>query len=150
IHSRTECSTCHNQQAGSTLGFFPQNLRTRSPSGAGDQLAELVESRIFAAGFSERDLAPPVCDPYDPQNDLQARVRSYLMINCAHCHRREAGGNAAIEFPIEKSLEATNAIDTVPTQGTFGIPHARIIAPGDPSHSVLFYRMATAGPGHMP
>jgi putative heme-binding domain-containing protein len=149
IHSRTECSTCHNQQAGFTLGFFPQNLRTPA-STAGDQLAELIESGIFADAFSERDLVPPVCDPYAPRNDLQTRARSYLMVNCAHCHRREAGGNAAIEFPIEKPLEATNAIDTAPTQGTFGIPHARIIAPADPSRSVLYYRMATVGPGHMP
>jgi putative heme-binding domain-containing protein len=149
IHSRTECSTCHNQQAGFTLGFFPQNLRTPSPT-AVDQLAELVENGIFAAEFSKRDLAPPVCDPYATHHELEARVRSYLMVNCAHCHRREAGGNAAIEFPIEKSVEGTNAIDTLPTQGTFGIPHARIIAPGDPARSVLFYRMATVGPGHMP
>jgi putative heme-binding domain-containing protein len=150
IHSRTECSTCHTQPAGSTLGFFPQNLRSRSPSGAGDQLAELVAIGIFAAKFSDRDLTPPVCDPYDTRSDLEVRARSYLMVNCAHCHRREAGGNAAIEFPIEKPLEATNAINAVPTQGTFGIPHARIIAPQDPSRSVLFYRMATVGPGHMP
>ena len=34
-----------------------------------------------------------------------------------------------------------------PGQGTFGIPHARILAPGDPYRSVLFYRMALAGPG---
>src|SRR5690606_13556063 len=150
IHSRSECSTCHTSPAGFTLGFLPQNLRVPASSGAVDQLAELVEDGILTAEVAALDGRPAVCDPYDAHNDLEWRVRSYLMVNCAHCHRREAGGNAAIEFPIEKSLEATRAVGTPPTQGTFDIPHARIVAPGDPSRSVLFYRLATVGPGHMP
>jgi putative heme-binding domain-containing protein len=150
IHSRAECSTCHTDWSGSVLGFFPQNLRITTPTFETDQLAELTRRGVLAEQLQERDLGPAVCDPYDVAQDLQLCARSYLMLNCAHCHRREAGGTAAIEFPLEKSLEATNAIDTVPTQGTFDIPHARIVAPGDPCRSVLFYRMATVGPGHMP
>ena len=37
-----------------------------------------------------------------------------------------------------------------PRQGDFGIPDARIVAPGDPHRSVLFYRMAKFGRGRMP
>src|SRR5205823_5868288 len=42
------------------------------------------------------------------------------------------------------------ALGVRPAQGTFGIHDAKIIAPGDPFRSVLYFRMAKLGPGHMP
>jgi putative heme-binding domain-containing protein len=42
------------------------------------------------------------------------------------------------------------ALGTRPTQGTFGIPNAQLITAGDPYKSVLYFRMAKSGPGHMP
>ena len=47
-------------------------------------------------------------------------------------------------------LEKTNMLGIRPTQGTFGIHAAQVIAPGDPFRSVLLYRMAKLGGGHMP
>mgnify|MGYP003322582919 FL=1 len=41
-------------------------------------------------------------------------------------------------------------IQTRPTQGSFSIPDARIISPGDPLGSVMLYRLLTVGRGHMP
>jgi putative heme-binding domain-containing protein len=149
ILSRAECSTCHTPRGGHTLGFFPQNLMTAA-AGSQDQLALLVEQKVFAEAVAPRDRQPDIVDPYDSTADLEERARAYLMVNCAHCHRREAGGTSPIEFPLENPLERTNALGAPPTQGTFGIPHARIIAPGDPYRSVLFYRLSTVGPGHMP
>jgi putative heme-binding domain-containing protein len=37
-----------------------------------------------------------------------------------------------------------------PSQGTFGVPHAQIAAPGDPYRSMIYLRMAKLGAGHMP
>ena len=37
-----------------------------------------------------------------------------------------------------------------PIQGTFNIAGARIIAPGDPAGSVLYYRISKLGGGRMP
>ena len=37
-----------------------------------------------------------------------------------------------------------------PTKGGFDLDAARLIAPGDPYNSVLFYRVMTRGIGHMP
>ena len=37
-----------------------------------------------------------------------------------------------------------------PCKATSACPKARVIARGDPARSVLLYRMATAGRGHMP
>ena len=41
-------------------------------------------------------------------------------------------------------------LEVRPVQGTFEIPGARILAPGDPYRSVLFYRMSKLGRGRMP
>ena len=46
--------------------------------------------------------------------------------------------------------DKTNMLKTRPTQGTFGIHAAQVIAPGDPVRSVLLYRMAKLGSGRMP
>ena len=47
-------------------------------------------------------------------------------------------------------LAATQTVGIRPIQGTFGIAGARIIAPGDPARSVLYYRMSKLGGGRMP
>ena len=43
-----------------------------------------------------------------------------------------------------------NVIDADPSQGSFGITNAKVVAPGLPLNSTMFYRMATSGSGHMP
>lgn len=41
-------------------------------------------------------------------------------------------------------------IDEKPVLGDLGLPEGRVIAGGEPTRSVLLYRMTTAGRGHMP
>ena len=41
-------------------------------------------------------------------------------------------------------------LEVRPVQGTFDMPDAQILAPGDPYRSVLYYRMAKLGRGRMP
>lgn len=55
-----------------------------------------------------------------------------------------------IDLRHEAALGKTRTVDTAPALGSFGIPEARIVAPGDPGRSVLLYRMATSGRGRMP
>jgi putative heme-binding domain-containing protein len=50
----------------------------------------------------------------------------------------------------EKTLAQTRALKQPAMLGSFGIEDARIIAPGDPGRSVLLYRLAKSGVGHMP
>lgn len=148
--SRAQCVICHNTMAGSVLGFTPVqlNLPGAYASGADDQLDELVRLKVLSAA---PETAPAkMVDPRDASAELGARARSYLHANCSHCHRRHGGGTAAIELPFELPLEKTNAIGARPTQGTFGIHGAKVIAPHDPYRSVLYYRMAKLGRGHMP
>ena len=99
-----------------------------------------------------KDVPPPykkLTNPYDQNASLDDRGRSYLHVNCSHCHRFGGGGSALIDVRRELPINDTHLL-TPPLLGAFGIDDPRIVAPGDPTHSVLFYRMSKAGNGHMP
>lgn len=151
--SRAECAVCHNPRAGSVLGFIPAQLaRPAHASGdAHDFLGELGRLGMLVPGQPRaRQLVTAMVDPYDEQAPLDARARSYLHVNCAHCHRRGGGGNSALELPYELPLDRTNSLGVRPALGTFGIAGGEVIAPGDPCGSVLLYRISTIGGGRMP
>jgi putative heme-binding domain-containing protein len=86
----------------------------------------------------------------DRSQQLNLRARSYLQANCAHCHRKWGGGNAEFQMLATLELGDMGIVNVRPNQGTFNIPNAKVLAPGDPYRSVMFYRMSTLGPGHMP
>ena len=88
--------------------------------------------------------------PHDESADLNDRVRSYLHVNCAHCYLRGGGGSAAIDVRRKLPLKKTNLLNSRPTQGTFGIHGAQVVAMGDPYRSVLYYRISKLGRGRMP
>jgi putative heme-binding domain-containing protein len=122
-----------------------------SGSASGNQLDWLKRQGWLAGEVpDEPGDAPRFSDPYEETAELEERVRSYLHINCAHCHQRHAGGTATIDLAYETPLEKSQMLDVRPVQGTFGLHDARIITPGDPLGSVLLYRMAKTGGGRMP
>ncbi|MEZ6058754.1 MAG: hypothetical protein R3C19_00160 [Planctomycetaceae bacterium] len=91
-----------------------------------------------------------LANPYDEHADLADRARSYLSINCSHCHQNGAGGTATIDLRFEASVEEMKSIAAPPAQGLFQIDGGAIIVPGQPSKSVLLYRTACSGRGRMP
>lgn len=138
-HSRSECLQCHNDDAGRALGFVPGNLDVK----------QLHADGIVTADYLPAALAAALVNPADSHAPIDLRARSWLHANCAHCHRFQGGGSGIfrvnIEVPDDDTLLATR-----PLQGDFGLPDARVVAPGAPERSTLFYRMAKSGPGHMP
>lgn len=146
--SRTECRQCHNPWAGEILGFQEPQLR-----GTGnDSFERLLALGVVARG-KEKTADKPVStfvNPHDRHGELDVRARSYLHVNCAHCHQFGAGGSVNVDWRFESSLEDLRAVDTKPVQGTLGLPDARLISPGDPYRSLVYYRMAKQGRGRMP
>ncbi len=149
--SRSECMRCHNPYAGAVLGFnLPQLDRTNWCEEAGEiQLQRLGQIGLFNK-LIDPGIAKRLPNPCDPAAPLQERARAYLHVNCAHCHRETSGGAVAARMGWELKLEETKMLDVNPTQGAFGIPEARVIVPGDPLRSVLYYRISKTGPGRMP
>jgi putative heme-binding domain-containing protein len=149
---RNECSLCHNPWAGHRLAFTLPQLAGHHQIERLEKMAILKRIVDPPEEFPDLDKKPPatLVDPYDKSADVNSRARSYLQVNCAHCHQFGAGGTAVIELRADFAIQDTKALDAQPTQGTFGIQDAKILAPGDPYRSILFYRVSKMGHGRMP
>jgi mono/diheme cytochrome c family protein len=88
--------------------------------------------------------------PGDATASLETRARSYLAVNCAHCHTINGGGNSAINFDWLAPVDRMRAIGEPPQHGHFDLTDARVIAPGAAGRSVIIPRVAMRGPGQMP
>jgi putative heme-binding domain-containing protein len=148
---------CHNPWAGHALSFTPAQLdRDYDYGGTTDnQLRALRHAGLITDARAPGRQGPPptpprLVDPQDSTAGLDERARSYLHVNCSHCHQFGAGGTSLIDLRRDRQMKETNALDARPVQGGFDIPDAKILAPGDPYRSVLYYRMAKLGRGRMP
>jgi uncharacterized repeat protein (TIGR03806 family) len=155
--SRSECMVCH-VRFGFVLGITtPQLNRDHDYGGRTEnQLVALTRLGVVEAPGKKPGLPKALkayerlADPYDKAADLNARARSYLHANCAHCHVDEAGGNSAINLNFLTKPEKMKLFDVKPLHESFGIADARLIASGDPDRSVLLYRVSTLHRGRMP
>ena len=143
FHSRAECLRCHNAELNFTPGFDPLQLARPAPAAPDRQLAALLPASPTPAN-------PALVDPHSDLGSPELRARSYLHTNCSTCHRFNGGGSANLLLNLERPLADAKLLDEKPVQGDLGLPDARVIAPGDPERSVLLYRLATEGRGHMP
>ena len=163
VASRSECKMCHTRKLGSVLGL--DSLQANVPlineraSGEGADSAGELSSQLerwYGLGILDQRpsadflAAPALVNPYDTSAALAPRARSYLHANCAPCHRPGGGGNSSIHLEFSVALESTKTVEQPPTQGDFSLADGKIIAPGRPYESVLFYRLCKAGPGRMP
>lgn len=153
IPSRAECLACHTPAAGYALSFTTRQLnRTNTILGFnGNQLDLLHGAGYFANAPESAHVLPRHVRPDETAFPLEARVRSYLAVNCAHCHR--AGGTAspsAWDGRAELTLNQTGLIDGAAVHN-LGNPTNRLIVPGDTVHSVVWNRVAaTNGFTRMP
>ena len=169
FNSQAQCMTCHTTWTNYTLAFNePQLQRTEQYQTPDHGLVADDQVRLFQhlnllpepkcaeepnAGATPPKPEPKVIlvDPYeeDPNHSLDDRARSYLHVNCSVCHRLGGGGTALFDVRKQLPLKDTKLVWNA-MLGTFNLSDAQVVCPGDPNRSVLFYRMAKTGAGHMP
>lgn len=158
-HSRSECRACHIKQTGGALAFSYENLASLKdirqedgddPNNAISQVDWFIDLKILDKEAAKGWNIQQMVKTNQADSSLEEKARSYLAANCAHCHCRGGGGTVALDLLYSNDTSAINAVGFEATQGTFGLPNAKVIVPGAPERSVLFYRMATSGKGHMP
>ena len=144
--SRTQCLQCHTPQAGIVLGPKTSQLNGmyRYPGSQvrDNQLRTWNYLRMFATVLDEA-LIPTLSHQValtDTTAPLEARVRSYLDANCAHCHRPE-GTPAAWDARWDTPLAQQGIINALVRREELGIAGARIVVPQDAARSVLLARM---------
>jgi len=144
IPSSSECATCHKiSDIHTPIGVKPMNLN-KIISYQGYSMNQIEKWIDYGYLDNAPDNIETMIDWTDPSNSLELRVRSYLDINCAHCH----SDNTHCEYrPIRLDFDSTEdltnlgvclAPDTDLGNGT-----DLIVAPGNFIRSVLHFRMSS-------
>lgn len=149
--SRTDCTRCHTDAAGGTLGlelgqlnhdlFYPTTGRVAN------QVSTLALVGMFDSPLPAKVPAFPSPTGMAP---VAERASSYLHANCSSCHRPEGGGRG----PMDLRFATPFAWCNVPAEtGNLGNPNALLMVPGHPENSLIssrahdtsFYRMPPLG-----
>lgn len=134
-----QCKECHRSgEALVPIGPKAGNI-------SADQLA-----RWRAAGFlAGTATVTPMPRWDDPRAPLDLRARAYLDVNCGHCHNPAgAASNSGLVLSWGPRDPVALGIGKTPVaagRGSGGRFFA--IAPGDPDHSILIYRLRATEPG---
>lgn len=152
IPSRASCITCHTRKAGWALSFNTRQLNhPGSIEGTSGNFLELLSS----SGYLDRDPGDAASLPRhleltDSQYSLEARVRSYLDVNCAYCHQEDGIEPQSWFGKSELTMHQTGLINGL-VSGGINHPNDRLVVPGSPIRSVLLSRTAgTNGYSRMP
>lgn len=148
--SRAECLRCHNPWSGNALAFNFEQLA--EPGNLSMLPASKLDTLMGRGVVVQADvpMARFLVAPWNEVPPVQARARSWLHANCAHCHRFGAGGSVASFFNFDTKLSESRLLNYPPARGTFGLTDASVIKPGLPERSTLWFRLNTEGQGHMP
>lgn len=154
VASRSECLQCHNPWSETTLAFQSRQLH-RPIDAEVSQWERLSAAGVIRSIDPQGKDLPPEASAESPlshsqEDSLDHRARSYLHVNCAHCHQFGGGSGLALSLRIVDPLESLKGIDVLPEKGGFGITDAKIIAQGRPEQSTLVYRLASSSIGRMP
>jgi uncharacterized repeat protein (TIGR03806 family) len=151
--SRAECMVCHTRAANYVLGLaMPQmNRKHRYGEVEENQLVVFERLGVFRDPLPRR---PPemvaLVDPLDTSATVDARARSYLHANCAHCHVIAGGGNARLEMEFTTPLDKMNLVNEPALHDKFGIAAGLLLVPGAPERSLVLNRISRTERGRMP
>jgi glucose/arabinose dehydrogenase len=145
IPSRAACQACHNDNSSHALSLNTRQLNRDGVLGGdpGNFLTLLFDTGYLDTSPGDPGALPRHVSPADDRYSLEARVRSYLDVNCAYCHK--SGGNAPGSWDGRHllTLAQTGVIDGVAVQGT-SHPDDRLVVRGQPARSVILNRVAVA------
>ena len=154
--SQGKCLTCHKINPNQTgeitipIGPKPQNLNTvYSYNGVSMNQIEKWQS----VGYLDNSVPAlsaikSTIDYRDVTQSLQLRARSYLDINCAHCH--QAGGHCEYvpqRFNFSNTDVLTSGVCLTPLTTVTGFPY--IINGGNSTNSLMINKMTSVEDGIM-
>ncbi|XXF78596.1 PQQ-dependent sugar dehydrogenase [Myxococcaceae bacterium GXIMD 01537] len=152
--SRAECLQCHTPAAGFSLGpetgQLNRDLTYPATGRVANQLRTLAHIGLFEAplpGEPSTLVRYPVPTEAGP---VDVRARAYLHSNCSHCHRPQGPGRGPADFRFSTPFSQVGVCNVAPQQGSAGLTDPLLVAPGDPSRSVLSARIHALDVWRMP
>lgn len=141
-----DCGSCHDNVPDRLLGVGAIQL---DHDDAGLSLSTLASSgRLIPAPAAGGEL---------PGDAMAHAALGYLHANCGSCHNRHSIEYRSVDLELWLSLSALGSVDdTAAYRTAVGIPRQGLgagsplpelrIAPGDPTRSALYHRMASREP----
>lgn len=156
VPNANQCAGCHavNNTTRELLPIGPAarhlNRVYEYPEGPANQLQTLVDAGYLDTWPGE-DQTPRAAALFDAMAPLNERARSYLDINCAHCHNPVGPADTSgLHLNFNAPLNANLGLCKLPIAaggGTGGRQHT--IVPGQPNLSILLYRMEIMDPASL-
>lgn len=152
IPSRTSCMTCHTPEAGHALSFNTLQLnRSGSIGGVTGNFISTLSLAGYLQGFGGDPAAlPHHLRPDETAYSKEARVRSYLDVNCSYCHQAGGTGGGHWDGRSLLTLAQTGLINIAPLEAPAQTGDL-LVVPGQANHSIIYNRLAAAnGYSRMP
>ncbi len=155
VPNANQCKGCHRVAEDTTLPIGPKarhlNRAFDYESGSENQLAHWTAAGILE-GAPEPAATPrvPVWD--DPSSgSIEDRARTYLDINCAHCHNPGGPGRTSgLDLTYGRRSDKELGIFKFPVAAGRGTGDRSYgVVPGEPDESIFVFRVESVDPGIM-
>ena len=138
VPNKNQCKECHSLNGA----LVPIGPKARNM---------VLENAAMAGHFSNPAALKPIMPRWDDPDSgsLDGRARAYLDVNCAHCHNPAgSASNSGLFLGYDVTDTKALGIGKRPVaagRGSGG--HDFAIAPGDPTASIMIYRLESTEPG---
>jgi hypothetical protein len=83
-------------------------------------------------------------DYHDTTQTLKLRLRSYLDINCSHCHQLNSHCDyRPLRLAFSETTNPVNLGQCIPPDDLIEPTHTNIIFPGNYNKSMMYYRLSS-------
>lgn len=143
IPSEMECLTCHkSNNIAYPIGIKPQNINNdyTYSTGTYNQLQYWASNGLINGNIPSNILS--TVDYMDETQPIKLRLRSYLDINCAHCHRENSHCDyRPLRLAFAETIKAINMGVCVNPDENIDPSLQKIIVPGNFNKSVMHFRL---------
>ncbi len=154
VPNSNQCKECHREHDGGGVNLLGVKARHLNKNyayadGVANQLEHWTQLGILTGAPADASIAPRAAVFDDPSTgSLELRARSYLDINCAHCHNQGgAARSTGVYFAFSETTPTHLGICKSPTAAGRGTgDFHEVIAPGHADESILTFRMKSTEP----
>lgn len=154
VPNKNQCIKCHEDLAKTELiGPKARNLNRdfAYASGTENQLTKWTSLGLLVGAPAPSE-APRLAAWDDPNETTERRARSWLEINCAHCHNERGAGRTSGLYLWASVPESSSTLGICKPPVAAGGGAGTLtydIVPGQPDASILMYRMRSTDPAVM-